>query len=75
MADSERCEIFALVPLSQAGNSSITFILPDSSPNFQSVAVRDRDAGYSVRPKCSQSGGYHCKCQASAVESMAKLFS
>ena len=75
MADAERCEIFALVPRGQAGNCSTTFILPDSFPNFQRIAVREREGLCKFRPECNQSGGYHCKWQAGAPESMAKLFS
>jgi len=37
--------------------------------------VREREGPCKFQPECNQSGGYHCKWQAGAPESMAKLFS
>ena len=45
MANAERCEIFALVPRSEAGYSSIAFVLPDSFSDSQGVSVRESCRG------------------------------
>ena len=45
MANAERCEIFALVPRSEAGDSSIAFVLPDFFPDSERVSVRERCRG------------------------------
>ena len=45
MTNAQRCEIFAFIPGSQPGNSSIAFVLPDFFRNPQGVAMREIDRG------------------------------
>jgi hypothetical protein len=51
MTNAQRCEIFAFIPGSQPGNSSIAFVLPDFFRNPQGVTMRETDRGNRLQLK------------------------
>jgi hypothetical protein len=49
VTNAERCEIFAFIPGSQAGNRSVAFVLPDLFSNPENLTIRETNRG-----DCSQ---------------------
>ena len=48
MSDAKGREVFAGIPRSQPGDTAVAFILPDSFPDSQSIALRNLDGGSGV---------------------------
>ena len=56
MADAKRCELLAGIPGSEAGNASITFVLPDSFTDPKCVSARDLGRGGAMGGNDRQQG-------------------